>query len=60
MTVDGLPIDVAEREEAFYRGLADENLIPLWTEIGDLMPAQPVSRAVPHRWQWSNLLALMS
>jgi gentisate 1,2-dioxygenase len=59
MTLDGLPTDVAAgREDAFYRALADENLIPLWTEIGDLMPTQPVSRAVPHRWQWSNLLAL--
>jgi gentisate 1,2-dioxygenase len=59
MTLDGLPTDVAAgREDAFYRALSDENLIPLWTEIGDLMPAQPAPRAVPHRWRWSNLLAL--
>ena len=45
-------------EEAFYQSLADEHLIPLWTEIGDLMPTRPISRAVPHRWHWSDMLAL--
>ena len=49
---------MADRQEAFYRGLADEHLVPLWSEIGELMPAQPASRGVPHRWQWSNMLAL--
>ncbi len=55
MTVDRVDTD---REEAFYRRLADERLVPLWSEIGDLMPAHPVSRAVAYRWQWSNLMAL--
>lgn len=32
--------------------------MPLWTEIGDLMPAHPHSRAVPHRWKWENLVRL--
>ncbi|MFE3171612.1 cupin domain-containing protein [Amycolatopsis sp. NPDC059090] len=41
-----------------YRGFERELLVPLWTEIGDLMPARPRSRAVPHRWQWENLLRL--
>ncbi len=41
-----------------YRGFEQELLVPLWTEIGDLMPAHPRSRAVPHRWQWENLLRL--
>ncbi|WP_134728231.1 cupin domain-containing protein [Amycolatopsis nivea] len=41
-----------------YRGFEQELLVPLWTEIGDLMPAHPRSRAVPHRWQWANLLRL--
>src|SRR6185503_1661902 len=49
---------IADREEAFYRGLTDEHLIPLWTVIGDLMPAHPMSRAVAHRWRWANLLGL--
>ncbi|MGW4394024.1 cupin domain-containing protein [Amycolatopsis nivea] len=41
-----------------YRGFEQELLVPLWTEIGDLMPAHPRSRAVPHQWQWANLLRL--
>ena len=44
--------------EELYRGFEQELLVPLWTEIGDLMPAHPRSRAVPHRWKWENLLRL--
>jgi gentisate 1,2-dioxygenase len=43
--------------EALYRTFESELLIPLWTEISDLMPAAPSSYALPHRWQWSTLLA---
>ena len=31
-------------------------LVPLWTEIGDLMPAHPQSKAQPHLWRWADLL----
>lgn len=41
-----------------YRGLESESLVPLWTEIGDLMPGSPTSNAVPHLWRWKDLLAL--
>jgi gentisate 1,2-dioxygenase len=44
--------------EELYRGFEEELLVPLWTEIGDLMPAHPRSRAVPHVWRWQNLLQL--
>ncbi len=40
-----------------YRDFETELLIPLWTEIGDLMPSSPRSNAIPHRWRWSTLLA---
>jgi gentisate 1,2-dioxygenase len=43
---------------ALYKGFADENLIPLWTQIGDLMPVHPKPRAVPHVWKWAKLLPL--
>lgn len=33
-------------------------MIPLWTEIGQLMPSAPASAAAPHRWQWSTVLDL--
>ena len=44
--------------EELYRGFEQELLIPLWTEIGDLMPAHPRSKALPHRWRWDALRAL--
>jgi gentisate 1,2-dioxygenase len=50
--------DVTPALEELYRGFEQELLVPLWTEIGDLMPAHPRSRAVPHLWKWDNLLRL--
>lgn len=50
--------DVTPALEDLYRGFEQELLVPLWTEIGDLMPAHPRSRAVPHVWRWKNLLEL--
>ncbi len=44
--------------EQLYRGFEQELLVPLWTEIGDLMPKQPESKAVPHLWRWERLKAL--
>ncbi|RKN06264.1 cupin domain-containing protein [Streptomyces radicis] len=44
--------------DALYRGFERELLVPLWTEIGDLMPTTPTPRATAHRWRWSELLRL--
>lgn len=44
--------------EQLYRDFESELLIPLWTEIGDLMPAHPRSRATPHLWRWNALRRL--
>src|SRR5579875_61218 len=44
--------------EELYRGFERQLLVPLWTEIGDLMPAHPRSRAVPHLWRWEDLRTL--
>ncbi|MEU7629051.1 cupin domain-containing protein [Nocardia sp. NPDC049220] len=41
-----------------YRGFEQELLVPLWTQIGDLMPRQPTSRAVAHLWRWDRLAEL--
>ena len=43
---------------ALYRGFERELLVPLWTEIGELMPLHPKSRATPHLWRWDGLRAL--
>ncbi len=44
--------------DALYRGFEQELLVPLWTEIGDLMPPSPQSKAAPHLWRWRTLLPL--
>jgi len=41
-----------------YAGLDQELLVPLWTQIADLMPASPRPAAVPHRWRWEQLARL--
>lgn len=50
--------EVTPALEELYRGFERELLVPLWTEIGDLMPSSPRSRAVPHLWRWRNLIDL--
>ena len=35
--------DPSPELEQLYRGFERELLVPLWTEIGDLMPMQPRS-----------------
>ena len=51
------PEEAAQLEE-LYRDFDRENLIPLWTEIADLMPMVPSPKAVPHVWRWSDLYPL--
>ena len=51
------PTPTAELRE-LYRGFEKELLVPLWTEIGDLMPAHPQSKASPYVWRWDALLPL--
>ncbi|WP_029391788.1 cupin domain-containing protein [Streptomyces xiaopingdaonensis] len=50
--------EVTPELQELYRGFEEELLVPLWTEIGDLMPAHPRSRAVPHVWRWERLRTL--
>lgn len=47
-----------KRIEELYADFDQESLIPLWTEIGDLMPQVPQPKAVPHVWRWKTLLPL--
>ncbi|MGW7200221.1 cupin domain-containing protein [Streptomyces chryseus] len=44
--------------EDLYRGFEKALLVPLWTRIGDLMPAHPQSKATPHLWKWESLVDL--
>jgi gentisate 1,2-dioxygenase len=50
--------DVTPALEQLYQGFEQELLVPLWTQIGDLMPAHPRSMAVPHLWRWDRLRKL--
>ncbi|GAA4237248.1 gentisate 1,2-dioxygenase [Streptosporangium album] len=48
-------------EAALQRLYADfdaEHLLPLWTQVGDLMPAHPRPQARPHVWEWKRLYPL--
>jgi len=44
--------------EKLYRDFAASRLVPLWTEIGQLMPTTPAPAALPHLWRWRSLLPL--
>jgi len=43
---------------ALDKGFEAECLIPLWTQLGDLMPVHPKPQAVPHVWKRAKLLSL--
>jgi gentisate 1,2-dioxygenase len=51
------PREAAALDE-LYRDFGAEHLVPLWSEIGDLMPMHPQPAAVPHVWRWNTLLPL--
>lgn len=41
-----------------YRDFGNAHMTPLWQVRGDLQPFSPQSRAVPHRWRWTDLYPL--
>lgn len=53
----GQPDDTPELR-ALYEGFEKLSIMPLWTQIGDLMPAHPRPKAVPHLWRWADLYPL--
>jgi gentisate 1,2-dioxygenase len=44
--------------ERLHADFGANGLIPLWTVRGDLMPAQPRPRALPHCWRWADVFPL--
>ncbi|MGH3391121.1 MAG: cupin domain-containing protein [Actinomadura sp.] len=63
MTPPETPVPEPTSEEAaalerLYADFAAENLLPLWTQLGDLMPMQPKPSAKPHVWKWKALYPL--
>jgi gentisate 1,2-dioxygenase len=51
------PEDTPELRE-LYAGFEANHMVPLWTQIDDLMPTHPSPKAVPHVWKWSTLYPL--
>jgi gentisate 1,2-dioxygenase len=49
---------VSPELQELYRGFESELLVPLWTEIGNLMPLHPTTRAAAHLWRWDKLVEL--
>jgi gentisate 1,2-dioxygenase len=43
----------------YSRDLEARSLGPLWTALHALLPAERVTRAVPHRWRWQDLRPLL-
>jgi hypothetical protein len=41
-----------------YETMAAEHLMPLWTQVGELMPDVPTPQAVAHLWRWKTLFGL--
>src|SRR6185369_12413342 len=44
--------------EQLYADFAANNLMPLWTVRGDLMPKAPSPHAVPQIWRWADVLPI--
>jgi gentisate 1,2-dioxygenase len=51
------PDDTPELRQ-LYADFEAGHMMPLWTQIGSLMPKHPMPRAVPHVWKWSDLYPL--
>ncbi|WP_299410823.1 cupin domain-containing protein [uncultured Roseobacter sp.] len=51
------PEDTPELRK-LYAGFKEQHIVPLWTQLGDLMPMHPASNAVPHVWKWADLMPL--
>lgn len=53
------PTPAEERQiAALYDDFDREHLIPLWTQVGELMPMTPQPQMRPHVWRWQTLLPL--
>ncbi len=64
VTTAAASADAMARREAdtdlgqLYADFAAADLMPLWTQIGGLMPITPSPAAIPALWRWSTLYPL--
>lgn len=57
MRNDMSPEDTPELRQ-LYSDFQRNHIMPLWTQLGDLMPRHPKPKAIPHLWKWSELYPL--
>jgi gentisate 1,2-dioxygenase len=62
LEVTGMAIDtrdtLAISYDDFCGALAAKDLQPLWTQVADLMPNQPIPRTKAWLWKWTTVLPL--
>ncbi|WP_199435308.1 cupin domain-containing protein [Qaidamihabitans albus] len=61
MSTASVPEITAEEQaqlDELHAAFDAASMVPLWTEIGGLMPTSPRPDAVPALWRWSTLLPL--
>lgn len=53
------PTEEEQRElDAMYERMNELNLVPLWTQIGNLMPKTPSPQAEAFKWDWNELIQI--
>jgi gentisate 1,2-dioxygenase len=50
--------EVTPELKQLYADFERSSIVPLWTQLGDLMPRHPRPKAVPFLWKWSELYPL--
>ncbi len=53
MSLTEKPVETPERK-AFYDKIDSKNLTPLWAVLSDIIPPEPKSACVPHRWKFDE------
>jgi len=46
-------------DDEYAQRVAAANLVPLWTFFGEWFPAEPRASAVPHRWRYADIRAVV-
>lgn len=47
------------KEDDYRQRVAAANLVPLWTFFGEWFPPEPRASAVPHRWRYADVRAVV-
>lgn len=53
------PRTPSKNSETYYRTLPSHGVDALWKHLGDLLPAEPKSKALPHLWRYQEIRPLL-